>query len=83
MNDKKIYVPVTFEGLMEVFGINLQRKMLYAKFGAKQKELNRLTKKKEATAEEIEKVAKEVSSLMNELMQICAHDSSSIVNEHN
>jgi hypothetical protein len=33
-------MPITFEGMMEVFGVNLERQTLYDEFEAKKKEID-------------------------------------------
>ena len=77
------YVPVTFEGLMEVFGVNLRRKVLYQQFFDKHKQIERMTKQKEITQTEIQAVAREASDVMSEIMSVSIADPSSLKNDHN
>lgn len=80
---KPIYVPKTFESLMEIFGINLQRKTLYASFLEKYKEINQMTKSKDAGKEEILKASDETFDIMIELMSLGNQTQTSIINDHN
>lgn len=50
---RPIFIPKTFESMMELFGINLQRKVQYNKYLAKHKQAGEMTRQPNVTPEEL------------------------------
>ena len=61
-------MPSTFEGMMEAFGVNLQRKTLYEQFKNTHEQIEHMTKRKDITQSEISKVAQETGAIMHKIM---------------
>lgn len=80
---KSSFLPLTFEGMMESFGINLQRKTLYEKFYKAHQQIEVLMKRKDVNPVEMMNIVKESGELMKNIMQISIADPSSLKNEHN
>lgn len=81
---RSIYLPRTFESMMEVFGINLKKKQLVAKFKERKRMLEKMIKgSKDYTPEEIIACQNEGHAVMVEIIGHMAHTDSNIVNEHN
>lgn len=68
---------------MELFGINLQRKVLYEKYLAKHKQAGEMTRQPNVTAEELLAAQEEAHRLMLELIRAPTQKEGCIVNEHN
>ena len=83
IQNRPVYVPPTFEGMMEIFGINLKRKMFFNQFQAKHEELAGMTKRKEVTTGELMEKAEECREIMTKLMELTLEDSGNIINVHN
>jgi hypothetical protein len=49
MVQEVVFLPSTFEGMMEQFGINLKRKQLYEDYYKKQQEIEAMTKRRDVT----------------------------------
>ena len=76
------YLPGTFEGMMEAFGKNLQRKTLYEEFYQDNKELADLSNKKDTQLEIIKKV-RQMNTTMVNIMKASSVDPCTLKNEHN
>lgn len=76
-------MPITFEGMMEVFGFNLERQTLYDEFEAKQEQIDAMTKRKDVSKPEILQVANEAAEMMMKIMSISIAEPSSLKNVHN
>ena len=83
MGNKVNFLPSTFEGMMEQFGINLQRKTLYENFFRKHQEIETNVKRKEIPQDDIVKSAKDCCDLMQNIMKTSIAMPSSLKNEHN
>lgn len=80
---KSIYLPQTFESMMELFGINLKKKQLVAKFKEKKRMLEKMIKGNDYTNEEIIECQNQGHAIMVEIIGHMARTESNIVNEHN
>lgn len=80
---KSNFLPLTFEGMMESFGINLQRKTLYEKFFSAHREIEQMMKRKDVSHTEIINMVKHTGELMKNIMQVSIADPSNLKNEHN
>lgn len=72
-DDRLRYLPATFEGMMESFGLNLQRKNLYSKYNKSIDNLEQGIKPKEVTRTSRDIVnlnerAEDVTQQMQEIM---------------
>lgn len=83
MKVESAFVPPTFEGMMEAFGINLQRKTLYDQFEESYKQIEHMTKRKDVTQTEIIDQAKLAGDKMKSIIEISGVDPNSLRNSHN
>ena len=77
------YLPQTFETMMESFGLNLQRKLLYEKFYKAHQNIEAMTKSKEVSKTELENTVVETAKQMRRIIEISGPDPSSLKNNHN
>jgi hypothetical protein len=61
-------MPSTFEGMMEAFGVNLQRKTLYEQFYDSHLAIESMTRRKDVTQGEIAKMAQDTGMTMHKIM---------------
>lgn len=80
---REVFLPRTFESMMELFGINLQRKVLFEKYLAKHKLAGEMTRQPNVSAEELISAQEEAHRLMLELIRAPTQKEGCIVNEHN
>lgn len=78
-----LYVPATFETMMESFGVNLQRKTLQDRFQKCYKEAEGKFKVKEVSLTEILNMIAEAGESMKKLLQISCAESPGLKNSHN
>ena len=74
------YLPITFEGMMESFGINLQRKYYYDEFYKAHSQIENMTKTKNFTHTDIVNLAQKTGEQMRQIVSISSADSSSLKN---
>ena len=77
------YLPITFEGMMESFGINLQRKYYYDEFYKAHSQIENMTKQKHFTHTDIVNLVQNTGEQMRQIVSISSADSSSLKNQHN
>ena len=65
---QKLFMPSTFEGMMEAFGVNLQRKTLYEQFYDSHLAIESMTRRKDVTQGEIAKMAQDTGMTMHKIM---------------
>ena len=78
-----LYVPATFETMMESFGVNLQRKTLQDRFQKCYREAEGKFKQKEVTLTEILNQIAEAGDSMKKLVKISGTESAGLKNSHN
>ena len=78
-----VFLPSTFEGMMECFGVNLQRMTLFQKFKEEVEEIYKITKSKEIPPQAIDVSIDTICDLMGKILSISIADSSNLQNQHN
>jgi len=66
-NDKKeehAFLPATFEGMMESFGVKLERKAYQDQFTTEIEQMNKMLRNKDTDKEMIEKKATKIGDMM-------------------
>lgn len=81
---KVTYLPSTFEGMMECFGVNLQRKNHYDRLHDQIKAMNTLTKVRDGnTDKQIREAVSEAGDAMRSILSTSIADSVLLKNRHN
>ena len=77
------YLPYSFEGMMESFGVNLQRQSLYQNYYDSIESINTLCKKRDIPVQDILTQANKTGESMRKILEVSIADSSSLKNDHN
>jgi hypothetical protein len=77
------YLPYSFEGMMESFGVNLQRQSLYESYHNSIDNISTLCKKKDIPVQDILTEANKTGESMRRILEISIADSASLKNDHN
>jgi len=77
------YLPATFEGMMESFGINLQRKNLYGDYYKSIDEIERGIKNKDSSEKLLCESAEQATGCMRKIIALSIADPGLLKNQHN
>ena len=84
--DKKLenpFLPATFEGMMESFGVNQERKAYQDNFMSEIELMNKMLLREDVDKEEISNKATEIGDMMKKLIGISIIDPAKLKNNHN
>lgn len=77
------YLPATFEGMMESFGINLQRKNLYGEYYKSIDEIERGIRNKDGSEKLLCESAEQATDCMRKIIALSIADPGLLKNQHN
>ena len=77
------YLPTTFEGMMESFGINLQRKNLYSEYYDSINDIERGIKSRDSTEKTLCERAEKATESMKRIIALSIADPGLLKNQHN
>ena len=81
--EEKRFLPCTFEGMMESFGVTQQRRYLQDQFYSEIEEMNKMLLQQDIDKECIQNKATEIGDMMKKQIEISMIDPAQLKNNHN